>query len=562
MTTQAPDVQLLTPDEILSLGALARTDASANELMTQQLLRCVQLISVFMHKLEALDSRFRRQEHVMARLMARLYGQKQERLDPAQLLLFLQEEFPGMVSPMDCQAPDAPADAGKRRPKGHGRDSFPPGIPRRRVPLDLSAEDCVCKGCSEPMARFGEDVTERGSFIPGVWEVVQYVRGKFSCKKGCPGVFTAELPPALVEKAKFEPSVAVAAAVAKYADHTPLERQAQAHERLGMPVSPSTLDDSVLALSELHAPTLPVMREETVQESTIHADNTPVKSMLEIPDPDAPHKMKKVLRETQIWVYLAACGKVVYDFTLDKSATEPERMLQGFSGNLVTDGASNFNLAVRSLNLVRCGCWAHVRRKFFEALASHPKGAMRAFRLINRLFWIERAMKVRRSGKNRDFGDGDIATVRRRRSVVVLRKLRKETRRLKGQLPPKDPLGVAVDYTLSQRKNLLGFLRQPEVPIHNNAAERALRAVAVGRKNYLFFGSERGGNAARVFYSLIGSCKALGINPHTYLMETTATLLADPQTPRSTLTPWAWAKARRQKLSLEFAADLNPAKPG
>ena len=558
MTTQAQDSGLLTPDEILSLGALARTDESALDRLTQQCLRTAQLNSAFLLKLEAMGARFRKQEQVMERLLARIFGQKREKIDPAQLMLFLREEFPGMVDPIDCQAPDAPQKTGKARPKGHGRDSFPEHLPRRRVIVEPPADHCICKECSEPMVRFGEDITERGHYIPGVWEIIQYVRGKYSCRKGCGGVVTAELPPALVDKTKFEPSVAISAAIDKYADHMPRDRQADAHERLGVTISPSTLGDSVLDLTDVHALTVDVMREELVEEGTIHADNTSVKTMVESSEDTPKSEKKKTLRETQIWVYLAAWGKVVFDFTMDKSASGPERMLQGFHGNLVADGAPNFNLAVRALDLVRCGCWSHVRRKFFEALSSHPKAAMRILVLVDRLFRIERAIGKRRL-RDPKFGDSDVTRVRRRRSSCVLKKFKKEIYRLKGQLPPKDPLEIAVSYSLSQWRTLFRFVRRPTVAIHNNAAERALRAVAVGRKNYLFFGSARGGNAARVMYSILGTCKALGINPHTYLTDTTAILLANSDTPRSTLTPWAWAKARGQKLALDLSAEVTPA---
>jgi hypothetical protein len=128
-----------------------------------------------------------------------------------------------------------------------------------------------------------------------------------------------------------------------------------------------------------------------------------------------------------------------------------------------------------------------------------------------------------------------------------------------ANVPPKESFGEAVAYALSQWASLEVFVDHPDVAIHNNAAERALRAVAVGRKNFLFFGSERGGRTATVLYSLIGTCKLLGLNPHAYLTETTETLLLEPSTPRSEVTPWAWAKKRGDRIALEVEADLAAA---
>jgi hypothetical protein len=395
--------------------------------------------------------------------------------------------------------------------------------------------------------------------------VNQYVRGKWACKKGCSGVVTADLPKTLIDKSRFEPSVAIGAAISKFADHLPLERQADIHARVGVDIAPSTLGDAVQILGELHAPTVDQMRVETLAESTIHADDTPVKTLTENPDAmkataseETPTPKRKVITEGRIWVYLAMSGKVFYDFTLGKSEKGPAAVLKDFHGRAVVDGAPNFNAGFRAGGATRCGCWSHVRRKFFESLGNTPKAAASMLILINRLFWIERAIQARR-GRNSSFDDDAIRKVRRRRSRAILDRIHTKLLKYKASVPPKELFGEAVSYALNQWDSLVVFVDHPDVAIHNNAAERALRAVAVGRKNFLFFGSERGGRTATVFYSLIGTCKLLGLNPHAYLTETTQTLLMDPSTPRSEVTPWAWAKKRGERIALEVESDLAAA---
>lgn len=544
--------KILSQEEIFALAARAKADGDAlDEMATALTLHARQA-----RRAEYLEREVAHLEHRLAVLLRRYFGQSSEKLDPAQLLLFLKSDGGAAAEPV--AVPAEPQAAPRQRPAGHGRGAFPAHLTRERVELEPAAEERKCATCREDLRRIREDVSERGSFIPGHWLVHAYVRGVWACAKGCGGApVMAPLPAGLVDKARFEPDVAVHTAVAKYGDHLPLERQTEIHARLGVDVPASTLGDAVQALAALHAPTVARMREEVVAEKVVHADDTPVVALVERPDA-AEGEKKKGRIETRIWVYRAATKqKLCFDFTPSRSREGPTKALTGFRGTLVADAAPSFNEACRRTQSKRAGCYAHVRRKFNDARGTDPPRAARALLLLQRLFRLEAAAKTRRE-KDPTFGSVELLALRRRRSRRVVDRLFALLERYRTETLPKSPVGEAVAYALNQREALYVFLDDPDVPVSNNPAEQALRCIATGRKNYLFFGSLRGGDAAATFYSLIGACRALELNPYAYLRETTATLLLRPDTPRAELTPWAWAAARRARETTPTSTATAP----
>lgn len=564
--THQSATQFLDHESILVLANEARSEQGAVDKLAVALVTTSEAGRRLQRHAEFLERENTKLEQRLATLLQRLYGRSSEKIDRDQLRLFLAEHFPGVPTEFieekvldDQQQATTPP---KKKSKGHGRDSFTPNIPRNEIRLDPKPEECICGDCKEAMTRIREEATERGTFIPGYWSVNRFIRGIYACKKGCGGIVMADLPPTLIEKGRFEPSVAVHAAISKFADHLPLNRQEQMHERVGVPVSASTLGDQIAALGELHAPTVEQGRTEVMAASVVHADDTPVTALVDRVVAEADSKLKskvvsdekrkKIEIEVRQWVYLTTDGKVHFDFTSTRAKEGPLEALKGLKGHLITDGYAGFDKAVLQYGLIRCGCWAHVRRKFKDALTEDKTRAALALRLINRLFWIERGAKLRRE-RRPEFGDDDLIALRKKRSKRILDKFWILLGKLAAEALPGGALGKAVTYAVNQWEALIAFVENPKVAIHNNAAERALRTVAIGRKNYLFYGSLRGGETAAVFYSLIGSCKALGLDPYAYLMETTAMLIADPTIPRVKVTPWAWAKERGLKISIEIA---------
>ena len=554
--THATVPGVLTEEEILALAARAKSDAGAVDEMMAALELQLAAMKKAEHRIDGLRRQIDQLQQRLALLLDRMYGRRTEKIDPDQLLLF-QEGAPAKIEPEAPAEPPSTGENARRPSKGHGRDRFPAHLQRQEIRVDPDASELHCETCGKDYCRIRDEITERGHFIPGYWEIHRYVRGVWVCKSGCGGVRTADLPPTVVDKSRFEPSVAVQAAGAKYADHAPLERPSGMHARLGVEVAPTTLGDAVAKLAELHGPTVKQMEAEVLSEAHLHADETSVVAIIETPKTaeDAPETAKRRKKKTRIqarmWVYLTLLGKMFYRFTEDRSRDGPggpAEVLDSFRGSLICDEYSGFDKICARPGMKRAACWAHVRRKFKDALPQDSRRAARIIVLIGRLFWIESAVRKRRE-RDPTFGDAQHLSVRQRRSRRQVEKIVADARSIEHSVLPKDALGRAVGYLLGNLEHIVTFLRDPLVPLDNNAAERALRCVAVGRKNYLHFGSLAGGDTAAVFYSLIGTCKAHGINPSAYLLDTTQVLLANRETPRASLTPWAWAAAEAQRIA-------------
>lgn len=255
----------------------------------------------------------------------------------------------------------------------------------------------------------------------------------------------------------------------------------------------------------------------------------------------------------RMWTYVTLTGKVIFKFTDDRTRDGPggpSKTLGRFKGCLIVDEYSGFDRLCKKPGMSRAGCWAHARRKVFDAKDEDQKRSSRLLYLIRRLFWIESAA-AKRQKKDLSFCDCEVGKLRKRRSMLIVDRIMEFAKLTKSDVLPSSGLGKAITYLVGNEDHLRTFLRDPKVPMTNNASERALRSIALGRKNYLHFGSLDGGDTGAVFYSLIGACKLLGINPSTYLNDTTTALLTNPDTPRDQLTPWAWASARtKQAIAL------------
>ncbi|MFT5052411.1 MAG: transposase [Chlamydiales bacterium] len=265
----------------------------------------------------------------------------------------------------------------------------------------------------------------------------------------------------------------------------------------------------------------------------MHADETPTTVRLE--DQNGS-------KRAYIWCY-GVGNKWVYDFTMTRNRFCPQHFLGDWRGALVTDGYAGYDEVVRVNGISRGGCWSHARRKVKEALDTGATEAVPLARAIGRLFWLERAVKRRAKQRKLDDEARVIlrADVRSRLSATVLAEIRELVLTLREQRStlPKSALGKALTYINNQWGPLTLMLAEPAMAIHNNDAERALRHVVIGRKNWMFFGSERGGKMGACLFSLIATCKALDINPEAYLEDVITRV--NTETAIEKLTPWAWA---------------------
>lgn len=509
-----------------SVGELTREEAVAK-------------LAIALDENEQLARELKILREAVANLEAGLFGKKSERIDAAQLALFAQ----GLDQPAP---PDADDDTDtvtvpehKRKKKGHGRSAFPDHLPRQLVHLDLGDDDKCCPDCDATLRLIGEETCERGHIIPAQVVVFRYVKKKYACPNGhC--VKTPDTPPSLIDRCKYEPSVYAHLVASKYMDHLPLHRLSGIFKRHGFHLPKQTMWEMLLRVYEVFAaPVLAQMRKEVLQEPILQGDDTPVTVRLE---------RGKGTQQGRIWAWNTLhARKAIYVFTMTKERDGPVKFLGDWSGHLICDGASNFNEVIRNNEITRVGCWAHARRRVKAAMDQGSGVAVRLMIPIQRLFRLERAMKTRveREGT----GEEGLLALRR-----VIRDRR--TRKLADQVfkiarawidhpttLPKSLLGKALTYLLNQEDHLRRFLDDERLPGHNNDCERTLRHLAIGRKNWLVFGSARGGKVAAALYSIMLSCRALSIDPEAYLADALNRVATTPMSDIASLTPWAWADA-------------------
>ncbi len=483
-----------------------------------------------------LENKILREE--VAILKQGLFGRKSERLDPGQLSFF------ETSASADSEEVEAPAKKKQEKKTGHGRAPFPPNLPRDVVELDVAEAELLCPCCDKPMKRIGEDVTERGHCVPARVVVKRYVRTNYACPDGH-AVKTAELPDGVIDGGKYEASVYAHIATSKYADHLPLHRLEGIFKRHGVHISKQSMWDMLVRVDELVAqPVLVQMRTELLEESVLHADETPVTMRLE----DG-----KGTKNGYAWGWrnLHRKGdpsKALVEFRTSRGRDGPARFLGDWSGTLIADGYAGYDEVIRTNAIARAGCWAHARRKIKEAVDTGSSNAEGLLVLVQKLFAIERPIneQVQAGEIDRERQLEMRRAAREEHSKSVVDAIYQEAERLDGlrSTVPKGKLGKAIGYLMSQQRSLLALLDDPRLPIHNNDAERDLRHLAVGRKNWLVFGSQRGGEVACRLYSLVLSCKQCGADPEEYIEDVLMRVATTPASEIATLTPWAWQAGR------------------
>ena len=454
----------------------------------------------------------------LAKLKRQIFGPKSERRregEDGQLSLLSSGETPAPTAPEALAPAKAPP-----RPAPHGRRSFT-GAPDEVV---QAARPASCPRCQGPLRDAGEATADRWDWRPGQFVHVRVARPKCACD-ACGTLETVPEPVAFALPRSIAGNGLVAHVVVdKFADHIPLNRQVTRFEREGLDLSLSTACDLVRATGDLVALLVERMTVEQLAESFVQGDDTGM------PVLDGTRGKTGTGR---LWVY-ASPRHVVYDFTATKAGAGPAAYLAGFKGVLLADGGSEFNEAARGAGITRAGCWSHARRYFFDAREQSPALANEAIAQIGVLFDIERDKMPK----------ADAATRRELRA--------NETRaaldgvkawlvdRVHG-LRPKSALGQAVNYALNQWEFLEVCASHPEIPIHNNLSELQLRRPVVGRKNWLFAGSEGGATSAARLYSLIGSCRIHNLEPWAYLHDVLGRINNHPVKRLSELTPAAYA---------------------
>ena len=482
---------------------------------------------------EQLLSREREIEHLkllLAKLHRMQFGRKSEKLTRQieQLELRLEEleanrseKEPNPPEPTPIPAASTPT------PAKPTRRALPDHLPRETRRYE--PKETVCPQCQGELRRLGEDVAEVLEYVPASFRVIRHVRTKLSCTK-CDCIVQAEAPSRPIERGLAGPGLLAHVLVSKYADHLPLYRQSEIYARQDVELERSTLADWVGGASKILDPLVETLRRYVMASGKLHADDTPVPVL-------SPGNGRT--KTGRLWTYVrddrpagnAAAPAVWFTYSPDRKGEHPERHLKKFRGTLQADAYAGFNQLYQDGRIQQAACWAHVRRHFYDLEQAHASPVAReALARIGALYGIEEQIRGKPPDERR--------AVRQAQSKPLLDSLRQWFEATLTKLSRKSDTTAAIRYALSRWDALTRFVDDGHIEMDNNAAERSLRGVALGRKNYLFAGSDAGGERAAAIYSLIGSAKLNDIDPEAYLREVLTRIADHPMSRITELLPW------------------------
>lgn len=529
-----------------------------------------------------------RLQHRLSLLVQRLYGPRTERIRPDQLLLFADWTAAADDAGTTKVAAATPAEkpeAAPRRPrrgKPHGRGKPPENLPRRPLHHQLTEAERLCR-CGQIRIEIGTAVSEQVEWQPASLFIWQHIVHKYLCSHCCrkpanaamtspgrlpedksatgaantdvpraavgpnaPPLISAPKPPSPIAKGLPGPGLLAYIIVSKYFDHLPLHRLQAIFARQGLPLSRSTMCDWMAASAQALGPLYDMMVSHVLQSAWLHTDDTSVKNQGHAPDATAL---------SRLWIYLGDRTHPynVFDFTINRKRDGPQKFLADFRGYLHADAFSGYDAlylpSPRSPNspgdvapIIEVACNAHARRKFYEARGSDDLRAHQALAYYGQLYELERA------ATRTELDDAGRLRLRQDMAVPILEQFHTWLVAERAQVLPKSPMAEAIGYALNNWTALRRYTEAGFLAIDNNVAEREMKRIAIGRKNWLFVGSDKGGQTAAVLYSFTSTCHRLGIEPWAYLkdvLERLPTLSTERRTESlAELLPDRWKAAR------------------
>jgi len=480
----------------------------------------------------------------LAYLRRMKYGRSSEKLEHAQLeLIGGHVAQPAIESPDEVGADDGlksnvtslDTERKKREPKTRpGLRELPEHLPRRTV-VHTPQGGCGCTACGGGLREIGQDVSEVLDYEPGTFHVVRHVRPKLACA-GCHTITQALAPTRPMDRCMAGAGLLTHIAVAKFADHVPLYRLCQIYGRDGVEMSRSTITDMIGNCGLLLTPLADALGRYVLKADKVHGDDTPIRAL--------GGKGEKA-HTGRLWVYVRddrpsgdkAPPAVWFQYSADRKGEHPARHLQSYSGILQADAYAGYNAIYKDSRILEAGCWSHARRKLWDIHVKQHRLpgtlAHQGLVRIGELFKVEAEVNGRSALRRR--------RMRQTRTAPVLKEFKSWMSETLAQVSAKSPMALAIGYSLSNWTALTNFVDDGRIDAHNNTAERALRGVAIGRKNYLHLGSDAGGHTAAVMYTLLGTAKLNGINPQRYLRHVLECIAEHPSNRIDELLPWAVA---------------------
>jgi transposase len=473
-----------------------------------------------------------RTERLLRQLLAAKSGRKSEQLTREQLALFAAEaglELPAAEEESHHEDDSQPPASlgGESRPRG--RQPLPRHLKRERVEHDLAENEKHCAACAQDLRRIGEEVSERYEYVPAQMKVIEDACFSYAC--ACT-VRTAGKPAQPIEKSTAGASVLAQVIVAKFADHLPLHRQAKMFRRHGIEISDQTMCGWMAQCAALLEPLYGRLKRHVLGSKVVGTDDTPVKVL--------DRKLRQA-RKGRIWPYVGdrEHPAVIYDYTATRERAGPEAFLKEYRGHLQADAYVAYDsfFADPARGMVEVGCWAHARRHAHQALESDPSRMRTTLLMIAELYAVEKL------ARDRGLWGEELRLLRQQGAVPVLERLHAYLVKIQAELLPKSEAGQAVAYILKNWRALTRYSGDPDLAIDNNHTERSLRAWAVGRNNWTFFGSDRGGRTAAVLRSFVASCETVKVDSFAWFRDVLSRIANHSITKLDELLPHRWVPA-------------------